>query len=62
MQRMAPQDEVLWTLMVRSAATPRVSNHEAHGTDGESATLEKCLLLFRRHHLLGAPLAEQRPQ
>ena len=27
----APQDEVLRRLMVRSAATPRVSNHEAVG-------------------------------
>jgi hypothetical protein len=27
----APQDEVFQTLMVRSAATPRVSNHEAAG-------------------------------
>jgi hypothetical protein len=27
--RDAPQDEVLQTLMVRSAATARVSNHEA---------------------------------
>src|SRR6266404_5681121 len=27
--RDAPQDEVLQTIVVRSAATPRVSNHEA---------------------------------
>ena len=33
----APQDKVLQTLMVRSAATPRVSNHEATGGGAEHA-------------------------
>jgi hypothetical protein len=28
-RKRAPQDEVFQTLMVRSAATPRVSNHQA---------------------------------
>ena len=38
------QDEVLQSLMVRSAATPRVSNHEARGTRYDLPNL-KC---FRR--------------
>jgi hypothetical protein len=34
--RAAPQDEVLQTLMVRSAAKPRVSNHEARMPDNDA--------------------------